>query len=1278
MLGSNSESEPQPQTPTVLPAKVVPAQSKAPTPKVTAPTGYQLVQDKQVTKQADDLLMRLDKEYGPTITEEPITEDERGQISKFFSGVGDAFVQTSRDVLVAKRQLLGQDIKDISEPITNNPNYTITEGLGYSLTKYGGAAIAGAAAGSAIFPGVGTLIGGIAGPAIAVFGEDPRTLNIADVIKMAEQDINESLNGTVFEDLDPVIEGVGDLLAKEEGDTIFVQRLKNLGSDVATGVVVAPAVKMGKYAVGKVLQKTGIFSEKIIQKISQNTGVPENEVIKKANKEQIDTATKEVIEEVQPEAIVKDEAGEQVIKAGEGARVGKITLKEPSIITASKNPEVPVDETTLQNFEKSLAQELPPSQVKGDIVPDNVKIDINDENIVDKIGNLASIARDKFRELRVLTPVNFKDILNKARKTITPKDKARILNEGATSLDDVAKLVVVFEEAAESAAVKLADTSVDTEAKALAKAEAMNNLMYIAGVYSNTYTEIARKLGFGKMLDKLGQAGDPNAINFIGTVGKYKAVNNLIAKHGGLEKIQNMGELFKEVMIHSTDVNDVLSTQANKLVSEGQLTKETFDTLIQNSKKILAESNAAYFMDKAGDVAKKSRGRTIQEGIVNYLSSNALTFNSFKNALVEFPATFLLLKAPSNYMKSIGWKIAGNPIEAKATLGEANAYVVSFFSELKDAFRKGKQAIVEGKPDPNERFIKGPEAMPADVAYNADAGMPFEIAVKKGTMMDHLKSTYGWSIGLNRRLLIGADVGISHIAYESHVKSKAVYFATQQGLTGEGFEKAVNGFIKNPPDGVHDAAVLESRKFAYNAEPEFFINRAIEKGLGEAPLLRAFNLFFRARANSMERALEYFPGAGFLLDGQMTLLKEAVKTGNKSILQDVFAKQATGAMMLGTAYMIYDLGYADPVRPKGMSTFKYWSPNYAKSMSEGEDPGAINLPSGSKVKAPPGSPFEKFMKIGGLFHFINNRDTDNAAVESTAEFLIGAISALMDDPGRYQSDLEFMMSLVNLEATKQDAGRFISGKAMQFFPLAPSAAQLSQAWSGPYMKDLQGEGTTTLDFIISSLENRANQIIDADGLVNRRNVFGEPIFKTHSGMGFSIFNTPIRGEDATMEKLMALEEYTLINESKGISRLDTRLPNRNIILDLDAVTKMPVQLPVNLYEKLMDYYAGVDNLTGLSFTGVTLRDLVSQRVDNLWENYKSNKDTEVLNLGITEIKSLFSNAKQSALDALKTDPEYIRWATDTIKTMAENRDKVPKLEQKRTDTKVKAIQIRSR
>lgn len=1246
MMGKSEQTPEQPAPPPP------PAQPKraAPSPPRNRISGVDKLLTDTNRKSLDQLVADVESELGTQET----PKDERGFFSKIMSGVGDAFVQTARDVTVLKRELMGESIDDVPEPLTNDMTRSWVEDLGYAITKYGGAAVAG---GLTLGP-----FGAIGAPLALVLAEDPRTVNVADVLKASEDTISEAVKGTPWEDIDAVVDAVSDTLAKEEGDSSFTKRLKNLGTDVATGAVIAPFLSAGKYAIGKVFKSAVKTSQKAAEKIAAKKGVPVDEVIEKAGKEEVVAATKEVIQETQPEL---------VIKAGEGARVGKITMKKPSVIAASVDNKGIVPEEELARFEKGLGKELPPSSIKDDIVPDAVPTPkVNDESVVDRLSNVMVQFRDKFRDVRTLQKVKFGEVLKNARKSITDADRAKILRGEVESLDDIAKTLVMFEETAENY-VQVISKEPTTPEQVLKVAEATNNMMYMAGIYSNTYTDVARKLGFGKMIEGLARAGDPRVMDFIGGVGKYRAVVNLIEKHGGAEAIKNQADLFREVMIHATDAKDVFSVSANKLVKEGVISEEAMAKLIAESKQVLAESNAQYFMDKAGQVLKKSRGRTIAEGITSYLATNTLTVKSAFNAFIEFPTTSVL-RGSSNYLKSIGWAVKGDPMEAKAALVEANIYAATWLSEVSTALKKSARTIVEGKADPNERFIQGPNALPPDVAFNVNEAMPFERLVKKGTMMERLVPVYGWSIGLGRRLLIGLDVGVSHIGYESHVKSKIAADGVRRGLKGDELFTFIDTQMKDVPDKIHDAAVLEARKYAYNAEPEMAINKAIEAGMNKAPAVRMFNLFFRAKANSIERTLEYFPGAGFLLQSQ----RAALRSGDKQLMADVFAKQATGGMLLGLSYAAAELGYTSPYVPKDVNKFDYWSPNFEKQMSEGMEPNSIKV-GGTQIKLPIGSPMEKIFKIGGILHWIINRDSDDGAVESAVELAQGALVTILDDPGRYQSDLEFLGSVINNDLSKEDLGRFASNKLMQVLPMANTINLLSGAWNDPYMKDLRGYSDDPLDYTIDMLENRVKSVISSEGLVVRRNILGEPIFRATGFAGLSVFNTPMSNADPTMEKLAALEEYSMLHKNTGVSALSLTLPPRTAQIQLDDVSGKAVLLPPRLYEKLLDYYRGVDTLTGLPITGSSLRDLVTDAVDSAWEMYKADPRPEIMSLGVAEIKKIFNDTKSYAMDALKADPEYISWVLDKRKQLSEAREKIPQMDQQSTQKKIN-LMMRSR
>ena len=836
----------------------IPVPAPAPQPvqtTVTPKRPQKALQEKSVDDELRDLIGSIEPfEEGPT----PEDVEEKGLFKSVWDGITGAVVQTSRNVTIAKRQLMGESIEDIP---TKNEDVPLAENLTRDVLLYGTPAVAGAKVGAVLggFGGplapvtipAGAVLGGIAGGFAGAFFDDPRSTNLADVVKKNDESIKGYLKGTPIEDLDVVVDAFAENLAKKEGDDLFTMRLKNATTDLYTGVALTPLAWVGEFGVKSAARAT----QKAVTRAQAKAGA------KEVTEKQITEAIQEVVPGVKAAA----EGAEQVTEA-------------PSIIAAgAKQDEVISDEFTvaLESFEKSLDANVP-AQVKETVevaadgartvkveVPPTVQSNIADESVTSRIAMTAKRFVEEYKEMRTLDRESFKKAIKEARAGLTQEDRVKIVaGEVEPSMQGLAKTLAHMEEVAEDY-LRVLDTPINGDpAVVLAKQEATENLFQLAKVWTDVGTDQARAFGFRKMLGQLALDQDTEAMRAIGSAGKFRAVRGLIERKGGDIAIGQSDALAMEALRMAADPASV------KIMFRGQEIKGSPE-ILADIRKILARPDSDFMLDRAGEIVAKSPYRKGLDILTAYISDNVLSAWSTANAISGGLAD-MTMKAASNYTKA-GLRAAGmDRRAAKSAFIEANIFAGELISNFASSLKMGVDAIRMGADSQNIKTINGAINVGEELQRGVKALVGVEEQAKHGTILNYIAPTYGWSIGLGRKMLVGWDVAATNMARMAAIRSKLAVKGLAEGVEPARIREYIDGVMKanRVPKDIMDQAELLGQQWAYAARPELAVNQAIERFTQDAPLFKVFNLFFRAKANSMERTLEYIPGAGFFLQSQ--------------------------------------------------------------------------------------------------------------------------------------------------------------------------------------------------------------------------------------------------------------------------------------------------------------------------------------------------------------------------------------------------------------------------
>jgi hypothetical protein len=1231
----------------------------APSPQVAQPAvpkkPHQALREKSVDDQLKELVSSI-----PDVPDEPVEEvrKEKGFIKSIWDGITSAFVQTSRNVTIAKRQFFGESIEDI--PVKNEDT-TFTENFTRDALLYGAPAVAGAKTG-AVLGGLtgplapvaipaGAVLGGIAGGFVGAFFDDPRSTNLADVVKKNDESIKGFLKGTPIEDLDVVVDAFAENLAKKEGDDLFTMRLKNATTDLYTGVLFTPLAWIGEFGVKSAARAT----QKVAAKAQAKAGA----------KQVTETQIKEAIEEVIPAAKPAAEGAEQAVK------------EQPSIIAAgAKQDEVYSDEfaMALENFEKSLDVHVP-AQVKETVetaadgtrrvkveVPPDVKPNIADETLVSRVSMTAKRFVEEYKEMRTLDKVSFKKAIKEARLGLSQEDRVKIAaGEIDTSMEGLAKTLAYMEEVAEDY-LRVLDIPVNGDpAVVLAKQEATENLFQLAKIWTDVGTEQSRAFGFRRMLGQLALDQDTEAMRAIGSAGKFRAVRGLIERKGGEAAIGQSDALAIEALRIAADPT------SSKIMFRGQEIRGSAE-ILADIRAILARPDSDFMLDRAGEVVAKSPYRKSVDILTAYISDNVLSAWSTANA-ISGGLTDMTLKSASNYMKAGLRAATMDRRAAKIAFIEANIFAGELISNFASSLKMGVDAFRMGKDSKNIKTVTGAINVGEELQRGVKALFGIEEQAKHGTVLNYIAPAYGLSIGLGRRMLVGWDVAATNMARMAVIRSKLAVKGLSEGVDPARIKEYVEGVISanRVPKDIMDQAELLGQQWAYAARPEMAVNKAIEQFTQDAPLFKVFNLFFRAKANSIERTLEYIPGAAFFL---LPSQRAAFKAGGEA-LAEAAAKQATGGLLLGAGYMLYEMGYATPEPPRGLRNKDYWSPDLEKGV-QGRDPNTITTPVGS-FRLPMGSPMEKIIKLSGALHQLIQA-TDNDEAEAMVEAASMAVATILSDPSAYQTDLDFLFNLLNTDVTKENLATFTTNQLMKVVPLRSTAQKIGQlAGTDEFLRDLSPAAELgAIDYMIEHAQNRLLAIYDSRGFVAQRNIFGEKLTRPQGFMGISVFSGPGSDLDPTLEAMRTIEEYGINRPNQGFVNVDFRLPSRMMEVELfstpgfgDTEPAVPrVQLPTKFYEKLLDYYAqGGGN-------GLTLRERLEIEVRSAVETLSQDSSPEMYNFVVGRIHGALNEADAFAREMLRRDPEFIEWKLERAKKIQDTRSKLPAIEIERFNQKI--------
>lgn len=1269
-LFGEEQAEPAEVAPPVIKTqpKIAPVKTQAVAPKKYA--------DKLKTKSEQDEIDDIFGGVDLSVTE-PLDEkkqEEKSFFANVVTGIANTFVDASRAATVLKRQVMGQPISDIPVPSTNDPSAPLSQVMTTGILKYAPTSMAGTYGGAALgaFGGpfapvtipLGGIVGGMLGSAVVSFLDDPRSENLADVIKKNDDAIKESIKGTPFEDADVLVDAIAEHGREDvTSETDLGQRFTNAVTDIYTGAIIAPVSLGVEVAAKRIFGKTA----SIVKEVAKKTNLPESEVIKNSTKPEVAQAIKEETEKAagvvnkQLDAATKFEESlppSQVEPGTPAKPKPDVPPVPPKEAPASEMGDMPpwVDPKVEKQLDEALPEQIKVTKTESETifdVPPDVKIDPTDETVTSRLGSILRTSIEKYKEMREFSPVVFKEMIEKAKGTITQADKARILKEGISNdLDDMPKLLVMFEEAG-TEYDNLVKTLDVTDSLSAAKAlEAERAVFDLASIWVDAGTEQGRVLGFRRMLSQVAAAGGQVEQELIGTAGKIKTIDGVLAKQGGVEDIAKRVEMTRLLF----ETSDFEATAK----SLGITNKEALKKL----KQAVTAQAKDFAMDKMGEVYQRTTAQKVGDALTTSVMNNLLTVWTPFNVAIS-TISELGLKSSANFVKAAGFAAINDRVAARAAAYEATVYYKTLFQEWGTAATAAKNAYF----NPNKsasKVVYGYEGV-SDIAKQIKAAQSPEHQARWGAFYDMFATGAGLTIDQGRKLLVSSEAFFSHIGSRAHTRSKMTAIGSKQGLRGE----ALDNFVNNgpTPQWLIDEAIYKGQELAQANLPKLTINREIEKFINKVPMVKFFNLFYRATANSAERMMEYTPILGFAV-------RDATEKTTEE-LSETLAKQATGTIFLSFAYAGYENGVISKKPVKGQSDVKYLNPNDVDRTSGGQFAYQINTPFGA-VNAPQGSVLDKLLRLGEAAHTFADavEDDEASAFVDAGGALLGN---LMGGGSAYQSDFEFLINLINGgETTEESFKRFLESNIVKVSPLEPTLRKVDKMIdSENYFLDKRPDPTEGL---IEHVTNRLYNIYNDRGFAARRNIFGEKLYAPQGFAGLSVFTTPTDKTSRSLEMLRGIEEMGINKSSQGFQAPSFELPSRNIDInmfvdnysaDIEEVAPS-VPLPRPLYEMMLDFYA-----EGAGGTGSLRGDLEDQMdaMETMLTPGTSPLDFNIM-LG-NSINATLSQARTMAKERLKMTPEYQEWEQKISLDIQSARSKVFKEDLEKINKKSRInLQIR--
>lgn len=900
-------------------------------------------------------------------------------------------------------------------------------------------------------------------------------------------------------------------------------------------------------------------------------------------------------------------------------------MDDTSVVGIKYNEEV--GQQFSKVFDEAMPEQLPLGKVE--------KVTLTDDSVVEALDVVAAKAAEKprgyyYNQRAAELPVDYIKVMEEAaERNLDPAEKAKFLSDpkyrdpvtppmDPVEYEQVHQLhmdaLVEFE-----ALLAKVSSGTANDAELAAYELAKKNVGILGNIDKGTGTTTAHSLGIRGVIKKFSEAGDPVAQELIGLEGKAKAIRKVIESAGGKKTLQEEATLFAEFI-------EQAQRPPGTRNSINGLPREVVEEAANRIQKIRKSKYNEYYMDAMGEVHVKSRGRTLVESITSYMMDNMV--NSFATVAQTSSVAFdMALNAMSAYTHALLTLPKGRSIETAAKLAKANYYATTMAYETKNGIALALKEFTTPSVRPGDIIISGASEMTPSYLKNhvlKNSPKVSQLAAQeKDAIRSILTGVRVYTLQLGRKLLMSADAMTSHIGYSASLKSDLAMLGRSQGLKGKELKEFVETNFRKPPPDLHDRALHEAAKFSYRADLEIGWLNTLEGALNKHPMAKLFMPFFRTYGNTVERALEYFPGLNLSLKSQRDQFlarrfegEGAITRIVEGVTSESSAKQLTG---LGAGlYLASRFLDGSITMPDAAGGYKY--KGLIESDGLGNPTGVMPLSVKTKdgyVQLPKGGALEKFIKVWGYLALASNHfDQDEldasgfAAATALSQILsineqfrtVNDIQDILEDVGNKNSDKVFEAFVkLNADLAERMIPMYRMGKD---FNTQNETAVLTNTFGGQ----------TGWDYVADTLENRIKKIVpgmSAD-VPPQFNALGEPVpaFKSNAvGIPGFMLTTSNKSSEV-MDYLVFLAEYSQRYREGEVETFSLRpLPKT---LDIQGIK---VKLNSQQYAKYNEFYGGYDRDSGqlVSITedgrkilgvGLSLRDALDATIKEIRNEYK--------------------------------------------------------------------------
>lgn len=904
-----------------------------------------------------------------------------------------------------------------------------------------------------------------------------------------------------------------------------------------------------------------------------------------------------------------------------------------------------------------------PAPVGVDAGPNEIKVTFADDSLTESLDKLVTQVNEIYTAKRAAgESMSYVDLQNQAAaKNQQPGEIARVLaikpGDGMSPLEmaQIQNIAVRATEEMQALGKKVAE-GLANDIELVAYESAKENFYRIALKYAKHGTDAAHALGIRGSLRTYARAGDPTAIKAIGNEGKIKAISKIIGSLEGRTGIEDEAKFFAQVM----DLVNENGTTIGKVL--GDLTPEQTTGVVNEVRKVVKRPDADFIMNSHGEIAAKSRGRTIVEGATGWMFDNMILHPlTMVNTWAGMPFD-MGLRVGTNYTMALFSGAKGNIPEALMRLDKANIYGKSlgrnFTAALKAAAREfsGTQAQSAGDVIINSQ-ARVPEYL-KEYAQKSLVNTPAAAAAEVDAVRSILTPVRGWTIGLGRKILASSDAFINHLGYNAHVEAELFQRATGvardmnlKGTQAKNFiDNFVNDGLKNVPADLHEEGLVEGAKLGYRANlDDLSIGgiapmENIDETLYRHPALKIFMPFFRSYGNTVQNTVKYLPGLAMTLKSSRANLEKSV------------AEQLVGTGALIGMTTLFTDGHITLPDFFNQSPFKRFGEVDENGKTIANAPLSYRGANGKLTKLPLGGALEKFAKLSGYIALASKYMPE----EELGAYISGGTMAMfktmaVDDQFRSFNMISDLVSAIakgdDVNKPVKDFGVSIVERFVPFNRLGKEANNTmeqfmvdSTGFSARGAKDVFPRfDSAGVDYVISALENRLKAIVPGSSveLPPEYNILGEPV----PAFNASALDVPgiLTVTNEKSSDVMARLQKLALHASMFSGDIFTGINVSKLSKSID-VGGTPIELNQREYSRMQAYYGGYNPDTG-EVLGSTLRDRVADvfaKNAKTWKNVDAGSITPIeFNEMVADVHQVFLDRRNYAREQIKKDPAII-------------------------------------